>query len=81
MAVSSAPGGEVRVNDLPLELIEYNKQENGELKHVKPQELSKEDIEQALSQAKGNKVKAAELLGIHRKTLYRKIHQLGLPLN
>jgi transcriptional regulator with PAS, ATPase and Fis domain len=74
-------GGKVFVDDLPLELIEYSTQENGEFKHVKPQELSKEDIEQALSQAKGNKVKAAELLGIHRKTLYRKIHQLGLPLN
>ncbi|MFP4392170.1 MAG: sigma-54 dependent transcriptional regulator [Desulfohalobiaceae bacterium] len=73
-------GGRIFVDDLPLELMEYSEQKNGEIKHVKPQELSKEDIEQALSQAKGNKVKAAELLGMHRKTLYRKIHQLGLPL-
>ncbi|MFP4259015.1 MAG: sigma-54 dependent transcriptional regulator [Desulfovermiculus sp.] len=74
-------GGRIFVDDLPLEFIEFSKQEAGDLKPVKPQELTREDLEQALNQANGNKVQAAELLGIHRKTLYRKIHQLGIPLN
>ncbi|MBS3779540.1 MAG: sigma 54-interacting transcriptional regulator [Desulfovermiculus sp.] len=74
-------GGRVFVDDLPLELLEYSKQENREFKQVNLQELTRGDLEQALIQAKGNKVKAAELLGIHRKTLYRKIHQLGIPLS
>jgi DNA-binding NtrC family response regulator len=56
-------------------------QKKEELKQVKPQELTKEDLEQALVRAQGNKVRAAELLGIHRKTLYRKINQLGVSLN
>ena len=76
-----SPGGRVSVDDLPLEFIEDNKQDTSELKQVKPQELTRQDLEQALAHAKGNKVQAAELLGIHRKTLYRKIYQLGIPLN
>jgi DNA-binding NtrC family response regulator len=61
--------------------MESSWQKKEEFKQVKPQELTKEDLEQALAQAQGNKVRAAELLGIHRKTLYRKINQLGIPLS
>ncbi|MCS7083613.1 MAG: sigma 54-interacting transcriptional regulator [Aquificaceae bacterium] len=35
-------------------------------------------IEQALRQAGGNKAKAAQLLGMHRTTLWRKLKELGL---
>jgi DNA-binding NtrC family response regulator len=64
-----------------MELMGNSWQERAELKHVNPRDLTKEDIEQALARAQGNKARAAELLGIHRKTLYRKISQLGIPLN
>ena len=39
-----------------------------------------EQIEAALAKARGNKTVAARLLQIDRKTLYNKMHQLGLEL-
>jgi len=75
-----SPGGQVNIDDLPMELIEYSKTEKLALKPGRPRELTREHLEEALNQARGNKARAAELLGIHRKTLYRKLHQLGLPL-
>jgi DNA-binding NtrC family response regulator len=41
-------------------------------------EIERELIERALAQAKGNKTKAAELLGMTRPRLYRRLVQLGL---
>ena len=41
--------------------------------------LEKALIERALRQAQGNKTRAAELLGIHRRLLYEKIREYGLP--
>lgn len=40
----------------------------------------KEQIENALRAARGNKSKAAQLLKIDRKTLYNKMHQYGITL-
>lgn len=36
-------------------------------------------IERALRQAQGNKTRAAEILGVHRRLLYEKIREHGLP--
>ena len=35
-------------------------------------------VERALRQAQGNKSKASELLGIHRRLLYKKIREYGV---
>ena len=40
----------------------------------------REQIEAALKKARGNKTVAAKLLQIDRKTLYNKMHQLGIDL-
>jgi len=41
-------------------------------------DLEKWAIGEALRQAHGNKSKAAQMLGISRDTLYRKLHELDL---
>ena len=43
-------------------------------------DLEKWAIREALRQARGNKSRAAQMLGISRDTLYRKLHELGLGL-
>jgi DNA-binding NtrC family response regulator len=40
--------------------------------------LERSLVERALAQASGNKSKAADLLGIHRRLLYEKLRQYGL---
>ena len=40
--------------------------------------IERELIERALRQAKGNKTRAAELLGVNRARLLRRLAQLGL---
>ncbi|MFW6315371.1 MAG: sigma-54 dependent transcriptional regulator [Desulfohalobiaceae bacterium] len=75
-----SPGGEVFVEHLPRELIEYSNAGNLNQSSDQPRKVTRQDLEQALDQAQGNKLRAAQLLGIHRKTLYRKLHKLGLPL-
>jgi two-component system, NtrC family, response regulator AtoC len=41
-------------------------------------ELEKSLVERALRKPKGNKSKAAELLGIHRRLLYEKLREYGI---
>ncbi|MCI0406393.1 MAG: sigma 54-interacting transcriptional regulator, partial [candidate division Zixibacteria bacterium] len=45
------------------------------------EEMEKETIRQALREVEGNRKKAARLLGIGERTLYRKIDQYGLRKN
>jgi DNA-binding NtrC family response regulator len=41
-------------------------------------QLEKSLVERALRQSEGNKSKAAELLGIHRRLLYEKMREFGI---
>jgi len=40
--------------------------------------VDKESLADALRTAKGKKTEAARILGISRRTLYRKLHRYGL---
>ena len=44
-------------------------------------ELEKLHIEAILRRCGGNRTRAAEVLGIERKSLYRKADRLGIPLD
>ncbi len=47
---------------------------------ILPSENEKDQIENALKKARGNKVRAAKILGIDRKTLYNKMHLYKMEL-
>ena len=54
--------------------------ENGSTFDEITQQFERDLIEKALEKAGGNKSKAAGLLNMNRKTLYRKMNNLDLPL-
>jgi Nif-specific regulatory protein len=61
-----------------LETVKDAKGARGGPKPASLEEAEAEAIERALRHAKGNRVKAAEILNIHRNTLTRKLRQLKL---
>jgi len=83
--VSSSVEGEViHPHDLPLYLRRGTKSASGpdrtSLKDLRSR--SEEDaIRDALAATGNNKAKAADLLGIHRTLLYKKMHKYGISLD
>lgn len=80
------PGGEITVQHLPADLVRFSQgQAPARLAAIPARRrgadarLSREDITQALSQAGDNRAKAARLLGVDRRTLYRNMakHQIA----
>jgi two-component system, NtrC family, response regulator len=64
---------------LPRELTEQSMESGSEeVAFVPLNEVEKNHIRRALDFADGNRSQAAELLGISRKTLYRKIKEFEL---
>lgn len=73
-AVILASGLTLTPDDFMLKSASYRK---SKAENLNLDQLEKEAIEKALSQSGGNMNRAAELLGISRFTLYRKIEKLG----
>ncbi|WP_168703267.1 sigma-54-dependent Fis family transcriptional regulator [Gordonia paraffinivorans] len=69
---SEHPGELIELEDLPDRMLSVGRN------LTKMQELERDAIVQALAQAGGNRSSAAELLGIGRTTLYRKMRALGI---
>jgi DNA-binding NtrC family response regulator len=68
----------IRIEDLPQEIVAGAK--------IQPRvetfgEDSKSQLEAALHQARGNRSKAAKLLGVSRATLYRHLTEAGIETN
>lgn len=82
-AMFTSESAEIRVEDLPSrirELPRAHKNVSGSAVHLRNalEETERKIIKDALRQSGGNKVKAANLLGIHRTVLYYKIKQLNI---
>jgi DNA-binding NtrC family response regulator len=88
-AMAVAGGSTIESADLPRRIC--SETQSTEISRVAPGQISlaetaaqatakaeQEAISKALSETGGNREKAAELLGIGRKTLYRKLRQYGM---
>lgn len=76
-AVLFAQQSEIVPDNLPI--LAAAPKSNVEIYGLQPNN-TREQIEQALKQARGNKALAARILKIDRKTLYNKMHQLGMDI-
>ncbi len=82
--LASMDGDMIRHHDLPFYLRRGQEEITGggaySLKEAQVQ-AEKDMVKLALKESGNNKTRAAELLGIHRTLLYKKIRKYGLPLN
>ncbi len=80
-AVMVSSGEYLTLGDLPMHLQQYatgHREEIGAKAIRNIAEAERNLLEGALKETNGNKAKAAELLGISTRTLYRKIEKLSL---
>jgi DNA-binding NtrC family response regulator len=80
-AFTLAPGAEIRADDLPPRVRKSGRAAVVIASAVEQQlplrELERVYILETLRRADGNKSRAAEILGLDRKTLYRKLDEYG----
>jgi two-component system response regulator HydG len=77
LALGSAP--QIRVVDLPSNLLYFEGQPRRDPRALATlQELEQRAILQALEATKGDRLRAARLLGIGKTTIYRKLKEYGL---
>ena len=85
-AVVLARQGQIGVKELPAEVQLPAALQSSERVHPQPtgarnlDDVERETILQALAQCHGNKKKAAQVLGIHRPTLYNKMKRFAIQL-
>ncbi|HUJ79611.1 MAG TPA: sigma-54 dependent transcriptional regulator [Nitrospiria bacterium] len=76
-AVVVAKGELISMEDLPSEMtgsrVDYAAVEHAARRHLSLAELERDYIARMIEQTGGNKNRAAQILGIDRKTLYRKL--------
>jgi two-component system response regulator HydG len=72
-AVILSSGKQIVLKDLPEELYAVNTPDPGLVARKTLRELELDTVQSVLKQCKGNKSKAADILGISRKALYNKI--------
>jgi DNA-binding NtrC family response regulator len=81
-AVALSPGSEITMGDLPPRILEVGRSASMVLgaadRQTSLRELERVYILEVLRQSGGNKTRAAEILGMDRKTLYRKLHEFRL---
>ena len=73
-ALIRSRGTLVELDDFPPELLEVSPAAD-------PDELSADEagrVQSALKRAKGNRTRAATMLGISRATLYRRLREMGI---
>ena len=66
--------GVLQAGDLPPELRARSRRRLGAL-----ESMERDAISLALLDAGGNKAQAARALGMSRATIYRKVHEYGIP--
>ncbi len=77
IAISSERKSNINTRDINSHLL-WNDKNDSTHSILKLDNIEKQTLKQALRESKGNKSKAAKLLGISRDTLYRKMKQFGI---
>jgi DNA-binding NtrC family response regulator len=81
-ATTLTPTGEIRVSDLPPRIREAGRSAalvaDASRRQATLRDLEREYVLEILRQVGGNKSRAADILGLDRKTLYRKLDEYGV---
>ena len=71
----------ITLDDLPAELVnstDHPSAPQSDFPETRLESIERSHIQEVLQQCQGNKTLAAQMLGIHRRKLYRLIDRFGL---